>query len=66
MVRTKESGLIDIPNLFKSSTMKEVLDELDLIVYFEMLGKWLEVGEVTNRQRELYAKLGVEPPTSLQ
>jgi hypothetical protein len=52
--------------LFKDYTMQEVLDELDVIECFEMPKKRLEVGEVTTRQRELYAKLGVEPPASLQ
>lgn len=52
--------------LFKDHTMQEVLDELDVIECFERPGKWLEVGEMTIRQKELYAKLGVEPPTSLQ
>lgn len=52
--------------LFKDYTMQEVLDELDVIGCFEMPKKRLEVGEVTTRQKELYAKLGVEPPSSLQ
>ena len=52
--------------LFKDYTMQEVLDELDVIECFEMPKKRLEVGEVTTRQKELYAKLGVEPPASLQ
>jgi transposase len=52
--------------LFKDFTMHEVLDELDVIECFERPGKRLEVGEMTIRQKELYAKLGVEPPASLQ
>lgn len=53
-------------NLFKKYTMQEVLDEFDIIECFEVPGKQLHVGEITKRQEELYTKLGVMPPTSLQ
>lgn len=53
-------------NLFKDYTMQEVLDEFDIIECFELPGKQLQVGETTKRQINLYAKLGVTPPTSLQ
>lgn len=53
-------------NLFKKYTMQEVLDEFDIIECFEMPGQKLQVGETTKRQIELYTKLGVTPPTSLQ
>jgi transposase len=52
--------------LFKNYTMQEVLDELDVIECFEMPGQQLQVGETTKRQMELYVKMGVEPPSSLQ
>jgi len=52
--------------LFKSHTLQEVLDELDVIECFEVPGRRLQVGETTKRQIELYTKLGVEPPASLQ
>ena len=53
-------------NLFKNYTMQEVLDEFDVIECFEIPGRQLQVGEITKRQEDLYAKLGVIPPTSLQ
>ena len=53
-------------NLFKSHTMQEVLDEFDIIECFEVPGQQLQVGETTKRQMELYTKLDVTPPASLQ
>ena len=52
--------------LFKKFTMQELLDELDVIECFEVPRQKLQVGETTKRQQELYSKLGVIPPTSLQ
>jgi len=52
-------------NLFKDHTLHEVLDEFDIIECFEVPGQRLQVGETTNRQADLYAKLGVAPPASL-
>lgn len=52
--------------LFKNITMQELLDELDIIEGFEQAGHQLYAGEMTNRQLELYEKLGVNPPHSLQ
>lgn len=53
-------------NLFKNYTMQEILDEFDIIECFEVPGWQLQVGEITNRQMDLYTKLGVTPPASLQ
>ena len=53
-------------NLFRSHTLQEVLDELDLIECFSVPGRQLQVGEMTKRQAELYTQLGVIPPASLQ
>jgi len=53
-------------NLFKNHTMQEVLDELDIIECFEVPGKKLQIGETTKRQLDLYTKLGIAPPASLQ
>ena len=53
-------------NLFKKYTVHKLLDELDIIECFEVPGQRLQVGEITKRQIELYSKLGVTPPTSLQ
>jgi len=52
--------------MFKSHTMQELLDEFDVIECFEVPGQQLQIGETTKRQMQLYAKLGVEPPASLQ
>ena len=52
--------------LFKHHTLQQVLDELHIIECFEVPGQQLQVGEITKRQEELYTKLGVTPPTSLQ
>ena len=53
-------------NLFKDYTMQEVLDELDMIECFEVPGQKLQLGETTKHQMNLYTKLGVTPPASLQ
>lgn len=53
-------------NLFKHYTLQEVLDEFDIIECFEIPGQRMQVGEITKRQTDLYTKLGVAPPTSLQ
>ena len=52
--------------LFKTTTMQELLDELDIIEGFEQPGHKPYAGEMTKRQMELYEKLGVKPPPSLQ
>ena len=52
--------------LFKDYTMQEVLDELDMIECFEVPGQKLHLGETTKHQMNLYNKLGVTPPASLQ
>jgi len=53
-------------NLFKDYTLQEIIDELDVIECFEVPGQRLMVGETTKRQVDLYTKLGVIPPASLQ
>jgi hypothetical protein len=53
-------------NLFKNYTLQEILDKLDVIECFEVPGKRLQVGETTMRQMDLYDKLGIKPPSSLQ
>jgi hypothetical protein len=45
--------------------MQELLDELDVIECFEQPGNSTRFGEITKKQKELYRKLGVEPPTTL-
>ena len=53
-------------NMFRKYTLQDILDELDVIECFEIPGEKLQVGEMTKRQAELYQKLGVTPPVSLQ
>jgi len=52
-------------NLFKDYTLQGVLDKLDVIECFENPGQELRVGELLERQKDLYLKLGVESPASL-
>nr|WP_291957094.1 IS1634 family transposase [Mahella sp.] len=52
-------------DLFKSYTLQGVLDKLDVIECFESPGRELRIGELLEKQKELYIKLGVTPPTSL-
>lgn len=53
-------------NLFKDHTLQEVIDELDVIECFEVPGQRLQAGEITKRQIDLYTRLGINPPASLQ
>jgi transposase len=52
--------------LFKNHTLQKVLDEFDIIECFEVPGQQLQIGETTKKQIDLYNKLGVTPPASLQ
>ena len=58
--------LVQENKLFKHHTMQEILDEFDIIECFEVPGKQLQIGETTKRLMNLYTKLGIIPPTSLQ
>ncbi len=49
--------------LFKSHTLQELLDELDIIERFEQTGKRHHIGEVTKKQLHLYECLGVSAPS---
>ena len=51
--------------LYKYHTMSGLLDRLDVIECFEHAGRRLQVGEVLDKQQELYIALNVEPPSSL-
>jgi hypothetical protein len=48
--------------LFKSDTMQEALDQIDLIECFEQKCRALRYGEITDKQRGIYEALGVKPP----
>ncbi|MDW7661635.1 MAG: transposase, partial [Bacillota bacterium] len=52
-------------NLFKDYTLQSILDKLDVIECFEQPGQVARVGEILEKQKQLYSDLGVEPPTSL-
>ena len=52
---------MDKAGLFKNYTMQELFDELDLIEKFQLPGSAPYYGEITDKQRKLYAALGVQP-----
>lgn len=56
---------MQVQNLFRDYTLQGVLDKLDVIECFENPGQALRVGELLEKQKELYNKLGIEPPSSL-
>jgi len=49
--------------LYKTMTMHELLDELDIIECFGYPGHKIHFGEITKKQKSLYAALGVEDPS---
>jgi transposase len=54
--------MMDRGGLFKDYTMQEVFDELDVIERYQQPGRAAYYSEITDKQRKLYAILGVEPP----
>ena len=57
--------LMQDQKLFRNYTMQGLLDELDIIDCYEQPGHELRWGEITQKQMELFKKLGVSPPASL-
>ena len=51
-------------NLYKSYSMQQLLDKLDVIECFEDEGCSLRVGELLEKQMDIYKSLGVTLPTS--
>jgi len=51
--------------LFKDHTLQSALDNLDVIECFESPGQKLLVGEILEKQQEIYKVMDVPPPTSL-
>ncbi len=51
-------------NLYKTYTMQQLLDKLDVLECFEDENKKLRIGELLNKQAEIYDVLGVKRPTS--
>ncbi|MDA8226855.1 MAG: IS1634 family transposase [Desulfitobacterium hafniense] len=52
-------------DLSKSYTLQGALDKLDIIECFEAPGQELRVGELLEKQKDIYRCLGVNPPASL-
>lgn len=50
-------------NLFDKWTLQGLLDELDVVELFEAPEHGRVLGEITEKQKELYEKLGVELPS---
>jgi Transposase len=48
--------------LFKKYTMQELFDELDVIELYQQPGGASYYGEMTEKQRDIYIALGVNPP----
>mgnify|MGYP007016093703 FL=1 len=51
--------------LFKKYTLQELLDKLDVIECFETPGQRMRVGEILEKQKDIYRCLNVDPPSSL-
>ncbi len=51
-------------DLYKNYTMQQLLDKVDVIECFEDANHSLRIGEILNKQVEIYETLGVEVPTS--
>jgi len=51
--------------LFKTCTIGTMLDKLDIIECFEAHRKKLHVGEMLNKQFDIYKALEIDPPALL-
>lgn len=51
-------------NLYKSYSMQQLLDKLDVLECFEDENRKLRIGELLNKQAEIYEALGVALPAS--
>ena len=51
-------------HLFKDYTMTALLDKLDIIECFEHPGYKLQIGEVLEKQKQIYMALNISPPPS--
>lgn len=49
--------------LFEKWSLQGLIDELDLIELFEAPGHGRVLGEVTEKQKDLYEALGIDPPS---
>jgi len=57
------SKAISDQKLYNTMTMHELLDELDIIECFGYPGHKIHFGEITKKQKSLYAALGVKEPS---
>ena len=51
-------------NRYKTYSMLLLLDRLDVLECFEEEGRKLRIGELLNKQADIYEALGVALPTS--
>jgi hypothetical protein len=49
-------------NLFQKYTLQGLLDEIDLIECFEEPGKALYIGEILQKQRQIFDEMDIIPP----
>ncbi|MCL2707394.1 MAG: hypothetical protein FWE97_04450, partial [Dehalococcoidia bacterium] len=49
----------------KHYTMTDILDKFDVIECFERPSRKLRVGEIPDKQKQLYLDLDIRPPSSL-
>ena len=56
-------GCMQKAGLFEHYTVQSLLDKLDVIECFECSDGTLKVGEITEKQKQLYKTIGVDPPT---
>ncbi len=49
-------------NLFRKYTLQGLLDELDIIECFEEPGKALYIGEILQKQRQIFEEMEIAPP----
>lgn len=54
---------MDVNGLFNDYTMQSLLDELDVIEYYQQPGKAHHLSEITEKQRTLYELMDVYAPT---
>ena len=54
---------MDDGGLFKNYTMQELIDEFDVIERFQQPGKHPHLGEITEKQKKLYATMNIAVPS---
>ena len=54
---------MDVNGLFNDYTMQSLLDEIDVIEYYQQPGKAHHLSEITEKQRKLYELMDVYVPT---